>query len=80
MNQRILIAEDEPKLLAILCNYFESKGDTPIPAKDGLEALALAESREFDGVLLALRLFLLKDAGAILAQGHGADLGGGLDM
>lgn len=56
MNQRILIAEDEPKLLAILCDYFESKGDTPIPAKDGLEALALAESREFDGVLLDIMM------------------------
>ena len=56
MNQRILIAEDEPKLLAILCDYFESRGDIPIPAKDGLEALALAESREFDGVLLDIMM------------------------
>ena len=56
MNQRILIAEDEPKLLAILCDYFESKGDTSIPARDGLEALALAESREFDGVLLDIMM------------------------
>lgn len=56
MNQRILIAEDEPKLQAILCDYFESKGDHPIPAKDGLEALALAESTEFDGVLLDIMM------------------------
>ena len=56
MNQKILIAEDEPKLLAILCDYFESKGDTPIPAKDGLEALELAEKREFDGVLLDIMM------------------------
>ena len=56
MNQRILIAEDEPKLLAVLCDYFESKGDAPIPAKDGLEALELAESREFDGVLLDIMM------------------------
>ena len=49
---RILIAEDEPKLLAILCDYFESRGDLPIPAKDGLEALEIAESQDFDGVLL----------------------------
>ena len=56
MNQRILIAEDEPRLLAVLCDYFESRGDEPIPARDGLEALALAESREFDGVLLDIMM------------------------
>ena len=56
MNQRILIAEDEPRLLAILCDYFESKGDQPIPAKDGLEALELAETNEFDGVLLDIMM------------------------
>ena len=39
MNLRILIAEDEPKLLAILCDYFKSRGEIPVPAKDGLEAL-----------------------------------------
>ena len=53
---RILIAEDEPKLLAILCDYFESRGDQPIPAKDGLEALELAESHDFDGVLLDIMM------------------------
>ena len=56
MDLTVLIAEDEPKLLAILCDYFESKGDAPIPAKDGLEALELAESREFDGVLLDIMM------------------------
>ena len=29
MNLKILIAEDEPKLLTILCDYFQSKGDLP---------------------------------------------------
>jgi DNA-binding response OmpR family regulator len=53
---RILIAEDEPKLLAILCDYFESRGDLPIPAKDGLEALEIAESQDFDGVLLDIMM------------------------
>ena len=53
---RILIAEDEPKLLAILCDYFESRGDQPIPAKDGLEALEIAESQDFDGVLLDIMM------------------------
>ena len=49
MAKRILIAEDEPKLLEVICDYFISKGDVPIPAKDGIEALELAETTEFDG-------------------------------
>ena len=56
MNQKILIAEDEPKLLAILCEYFKKRGDVPIPAKDGLEALNLAEQETFDGVLLDIMM------------------------
>ena len=56
MNQRILIAEDEPKLLAILCDYLHSKGDEPTPAANGLQALQLAESLEFDGVLLDIMM------------------------
>ena len=56
MNMRILIAEDEPKLLSILCDYFKSKGDIPCPAKDGIEALELAENGSFDGVLLDIMM------------------------
>lgn len=56
MNHKILIAEDEPKLLAVVCDYFCSQGDEPVPAKNGIEALALAESTEFDGVLLDIMM------------------------
>ena len=56
MNMKILIAEDEPKLLTILCDYFKSKGDLPFPAKDGEEALALAENGSYDGVLLDIMM------------------------
>ncbi|MBQ8834289.1 MAG: response regulator transcription factor [Oscillospiraceae bacterium] len=56
MELRILIAEDEPKLLTVLCDYFRSRGDIPCPARDGLEALALAETEEFDGVLLDIMM------------------------
>ena len=56
MDQRILIAEDEPRLLAILCDYFRSRGDSPTPAKNGLEALEAAEQGEFDGVLLDIMM------------------------
>ena len=56
MSYRILIAEDEPKLLEVLCDYFESKGVTPIPASDGAKALELAQSEAFDGVLLDIMM------------------------
>ena len=56
MSYRILIAEDEPKLLEILCDYFESRGAVPVPAKDGMQALELAENQEFDGVLLDIMM------------------------
>ena len=56
MNQRILIAEDEPRLLAVLCDYFTGRGEEPIPAKNGLEALQLAEEKNFDGVLLDIMM------------------------
>lgn len=56
MSCRILIAEDEPKLLEVLCDYFESKGVTPVPAPDGAKALELARSEAFDGVLLDIMM------------------------
>ena len=56
MSCRILIAEDEPKLLEVLCDYFESKGVTPIPAADGAKALELAQSEAFDGVLVDIMM------------------------
>ena len=56
MSCRILIAEDEPKLLEVLCDYFESKGVTPVPAADGAKALELARSEAFDGVLLDIMM------------------------
>ena len=56
MENRILIAEDEPKLRAILCDYFRSKGDVPAPAADGLQALELAENDDFDAILLDIMM------------------------
>lgn len=56
MAYKLLIAEDEPRLLEILCDYFSSRGDLPIAAKDGLQALDLAENQEFDGVLLDIMM------------------------
>lgn len=49
---RILIAEDEPHLRELICDYFRSKGDCPIEAADGAEALARAADASPDAILL----------------------------
>ncbi len=56
MDHTILIAEDEPRLLTVICDYFYSKGDHPVPAKNELEALTLTEDTSFDGVLLDIMM------------------------
>lgn len=56
MGNYILIAEDEPKLREVLCDFFISKGDTPVPAHNGEKALELAREGEFDGVLLDIMM------------------------
>lgn len=56
MSSRILIVEDEEKLRAVLCDYFRSKGDCPVEAEDGLQALSLIEENEFDAVLLDIMM------------------------
>ena len=56
MSYRILIAEDEPKLLEVLCDFFESKGVIPVPAADGAKALELAQNDQFVGVLLDIMM------------------------
>ncbi len=56
MNCKILIAEDEPKLRELLCDYFRSKGDTPVEAENGRRALELAEEEQFDAVLLDIMM------------------------
>ncbi len=52
MPDRILIVEDEPLLLEILCDYFRSKGDEPIGKENGLKALEYLEGNAVDAVLL----------------------------
>ena len=56
MNHKILIVEDEAKLREVLCDYFASKGERPIEACDGFEALARMEECEFDAVLLDIMM------------------------
>lgn len=56
MNYRVLIAEDEPRLLEILCDYFRSRGDVPTAVSNGVDALCQAENGTFDGVLLDIMM------------------------
>lgn len=56
MGYHILIAEDEPKLLEILCDYFLSRGDEPVAADNGEAALELAMGQRFDAVLLDIMM------------------------
>jgi DNA-binding response OmpR family regulator len=52
MEYRVLVAEDEPKLREVICDWFRGKGDAPVPAADGMEALEKLAEGEFDAVLL----------------------------
>ncbi len=56
MKNRILIAEDEPKLREVLCDYFRSKGDLPLEASNGAQALELAQTEDFDAILLDIMM------------------------
>lgn len=56
MDCKILIAEDEPRLREVLYDYFKSRGDVPVEAADGAEALELSKDGEFDAVLLDIMM------------------------
>ena len=56
MDCKILIAEDEPRLREVLCDYFKSRGEVPVEAADGAQALALSEEGDFDAVLLDIMM------------------------
>ena len=56
MENRILIAEDEPKLREVLCDYFRSKGEIPVEAANGAQALELAKAEDFDAILLDIMM------------------------
>lgn len=56
MRYKILIAEDEPKLREILCDYFSSKGEVPIAVENGIQALEMLSRCEFDAVVLDIMM------------------------
>lgn len=74
MNYRVLIVEDERELREVLCDYFRSKGGTPISAQNGMEALAFAEGGEFDAVLLDIMIPKLDGFGVCRALRRKSDI------
>lgn len=53
---RLLIAEDDPKLLKTLKHIFESNKFIVDGVSDGEDALAYAESEEYDGLILDIMM------------------------
>ncbi|MDF5731533.1 MAG: response regulator transcription factor [Rhizonema sp. PD38] len=56
MTDQILIAEDEPRIAAFLEKGLRASGFTTAVAKDGHEALIMAQSGEFDLMILDIGL------------------------
>ena len=53
---RILVIEDEPRILGFLARGLEAEGFSVVGARDGDEGLLLADGLEFDLVILDLLL------------------------
>jgi two-component system, OmpR family, copper resistance phosphate regulon response regulator CusR len=53
---RILVIEDEPRILSFLSRGLEAEGFSVLGARDGQEGLRLAETTDFDLVILDLLL------------------------
>ena len=54
--ERILLVEDEPRLLEILADYFRAKGAEPVAVRNGVEALSWLRENEADAVLLDIMM------------------------
>jgi DNA-binding response OmpR family regulator len=54
--KRVLVVDDEDKILEVLCSYLRREGYEPLPAGNGDEALRLFESERPDLVVLDLML------------------------
>jgi DNA-binding response OmpR family regulator len=55
-KQRILVIEDDPRMLELLCKGLREEGHTAMPAPDGDTGLELALRHDFDAILLDLGL------------------------
>lgn len=56
MGQRVVVVEDEPEMLDIICFNLEQSGYSVIPARDGVEAFEALEGKTPDAVVLDLNL------------------------
>ena len=56
MRHQVVVVEDEPEMLDIICINLEQSGYTVIPARDGIEAYEVLELRDPDAVILDLNL------------------------
>jgi len=70
LTDRILIAEDEPRIAAFLEKGLRASGFTTAVAKDGHEASSMAQSGEFDLLILDIGL-PVKDGWMVLEELRG---------
>ncbi len=56
MEYKVLIVEDDPRLRAVLCDWLRDKGDEPVPAANGVEALEKLEEEEYYALLLDIMM------------------------
>lgn len=56
VKQRILIIEDDSRMLDLLCKGLRELGHTAMPASDGESGLDLALNHDFDAIILDLGL------------------------
>jgi DNA-binding response OmpR family regulator len=56
IRQRVLVVEDDLRMLELLCKGLREVGHTPMPAPDGDAGLELAMRFDFDSVILDLGL------------------------
>ncbi|MBS5957519.1 MULTISPECIES: response regulator transcription factor [Lacrimispora] len=54
--KNVLVVDDEPKILEVVCLLLKSKGFCPIPAENGKKALEIFEAENISLVLLDLML------------------------
>ena len=74
MDYKILIVEDEKSLREVLCDFFLSRGDQPMAASNGMEALEYLEEGEFDAVLLDIMMPELDGFGVCRAVRRNRDV------
>jgi two-component system response regulator HydG len=55
-RSKILVVEDDPEMLAMVCEHLEAEGHAVVGADRGAEAIAQLRSGEFDIVLTDLRM------------------------